>query len=262
MNQESDNPVHLADPNQALEEYIGEQFTEWMMAYVAREVQNWPELLAIKNARPKVEKIRKFMLQRYLAAEAFFGRDGDPGFLGFAIANLSESNDPSAESALEILEKKRQEEMAGTGHRGEFGFSTHKATWEKLLAALGLSKEDIARAEAKEPTRNYIAELSDVYSNSEWQTAVGAFAAHERSVPEEYDALRVMLAAALQIKDSDLEVLTWHSSTDFKYFINSVHFLEKIVFDPENKNLVFEGVKKQLQIRKAFYAGLSHYLEG
>lgn len=234
----------LTAPNQAVEELLGEQFIEWLLNFVAGEVKNWPQIQAITAASPKIERIRKFMLQCFLAAEAFLGNaSGEPGFLGFALANLSESADPLAESALEIIEKKKNEE-----------YLAHRALWIKLLHGLEVSDEEIKHAEPKEPTRHYVAELSDVYSNSEWQTAVGAFAAHERSLPEEYSAISQMLRRNSQITDGDLEILTSKQTTDYKV-------LDKIVFDQESKQLVWEGARRQLTARREFYKGLMKYLE-
>ena len=237
--------INNTEPKQALEEYTGEQFLEWLHNFVAGEVRSWPELKSMASANPKIEKARKFMLQRFLAAEAFFGgRDGDPGFLGFAAANLSESNDPLAESALENLEKKRQDEAVGA----------KRALWLKLLHALGASDEEIKRSEPKELTRNYIAELSDVYSNSEWQTAMGALVAYERSLPEENLILSEMLGKISGVSGDDLAILKAPQATP--------HILDKIAFDQENKNLVWEGVQRQLAARHEFYKGLFKYLEG
>ncbi len=254
--------MNESDQN-ALDQFVGEQFIEWLLNYIGAEVNRWPELSAIKAAQPRIEKIKKFMLQRFLAAEAFLGgREGDPGFIGFAIANLSESNDPLAESALEILEKKREEELSGS-HKNAVSlpYSAHKELWLKLLRVLGLSDEEINRAEPKGPTRNYVAELSDIYSNSEWQTAVGAFTAHERSLPEEYAALSEMLKRNTKVSDQDMEILHWNKGSDSKHVINTAHTLDKIVFDMENKLLVWEGVTRQLEARREFYARLAKYLE-
>ncbi|HEV8601415.1 MAG TPA: iron-containing redox enzyme family protein [Patescibacteria group bacterium] len=260
MNQPTDNFNSINNQEQAASQFVGEQFIEWLMDYVGAEVGSWPELKSLGVLKPKIEKIRKFMLQRFLAAEAFLGgRDGDPGFLGFAIGNLSESDDPLAEGALSILEKKRQEEIGGP--RGSGGKIFHRASWIKLLTALGITEEELHRAEPKEVTRNYISELSDIYSNSEWPTAMGAFAAHERSIPEEYTAIAAMLKANTQLPSAGMEILNWHIGLDYKYVVNTAHVLDKIVFDKENKDLVLDGVKRQLSTRKDFYSGLLKYLE-
>lgn len=236
------------NPEQALENLTGEQFIEWLLNQIGSQAASWPELTAIKEARPKIEKIRKFMLQRFLAAEAFLGgRGADPGFLGFAAANLSESNDPLAESALEILEKKRVEELSGK----------ERELWIRLLKALGLADEDIKRVEPKEPIRTYTSELSDVYSNSEWQTAVGAFTAHERAGKEEFAALSEMLKNNTRLSAQDLEVLTGNN----RNIVSSAHVLDKIVFDKDNKLLVWDGVLRQLSARKDLYASLLKYLQ-
>jgi hypothetical protein len=262
MNDFTSSTSTVSGPKQAISEFVGEQFIEWLMTYISHAMQSWPQIIAIREASPKPEKIKKFMLQRFLAAEAFLGRaEGDPGFLRFALANLSESNDPTAESALEVLEKKRSDEMMG--HKIENGIihTTHRELWLRLLTGLGLTIEEIDRAEAKEGTRNYIAELSDVYSASEWQTAVGAFAAHERAVPEEYKAIVAMLKSNTNLTEKDLETLTNHIGADTKYVVNTNHILDKIVFDPETKQLVWDGVSRQLEIRQEFLSSLMKYLE-
>lgn len=263
MNELSDNTNPVNNPQQAVAQFVGEQFIEWLMDYITHQTQAWPVMAAIKDASPRPEKIKKFMVQRFLADEAFLGNSGgDPGFLRFAIANLSESDDPVAESALEILEQKRQEELAG--HRIARGavHTMNRELWLRLLQALGLPAEEIERAEPKSATRNYIAELSDVYSASEWQTAVGSFAAHERALPEEYRAILAMLKNNTALTDKDLEILTVYIGSDTKYVVNTSHILDKIVFDYETKLLVWEGVKRQLTVRQDFLNALANYLEG
>jgi hypothetical protein len=248
-------------PEDAMSQFVGEQYMEWLMNYLDHEVKTWASLKAIAEAKPRGEKIKKFMLQRFLAAEAFTGgRDGDPGFLGFAIANLSESSDPLAENALELLESKRKEEISGTGSTTEQSANIHRQLWMKLLKALQASDEEIKRIEAKEPTRNYISELSDVYSNAEWQTTMAAFAAHEKLIPDEYSAVITMLQNNFQLNSEDMEVLTWHSKGDVKYVIEASHILERATVDEEGKAMVFEGVKRQLDARRDFYDALANYL--
>lgn len=263
MTQLLDNDIKpVSHPEEAIDQFIGEQFIEWLMNYVIHEFEHWPEVAKVKASKPKVEKIRKFMIQRFIAAEAFIGgKDGDPGFLGFAIANLSESADPEAESALAILEKKRDEELSGHGTGRTLNQDRHRELWLRLLRALGASDEEIHKSEAKEWTRNYIAELSDLYSNGEWQEVAGAFAAHERCVPQEYNVLLSMIKNSTQISDHDAEVLTWHASVDIKYVVNTSQILEKIVFDPENKKLIWQGVVREMQVKKDFWADLVKYLE-
>ncbi|MEO8065483.1 MAG: hypothetical protein ABI643_01340 [Candidatus Doudnabacteria bacterium] len=254
MNELTDNTNIINNPEQAVDQFMGEQFIEWLMDHISRQIKAWPAVIRIKAAKPRPEKIKKFMLQKFLAAEAFLGaREGDPGFLRFAIANLSESDDPTAESALEILDKKRQEDPEGTAHR---------ALWQYLLLALGLKTEDIGRAVLKEQTRNYIAEMSDVYSSSEWQTAVGAYAAAERAVKEENLAILEMLKKNTALGNKDLEILSTQGNSGANYVVNSSHILDKIVFDRDTKQLVWEGVKRQLETRKEFLSGLAAYLEG
>ncbi|MBI4049640.1 MAG: hypothetical protein HY395_02375 [Candidatus Doudnabacteria bacterium] len=229
--------------SQAIEELIGEQFVDWVLDHVSLEVNSWPEIAVIAGVTPKPERIKKFVLQYFLVQQAFFGgRDTDPGFLGFAIANLSESADPTAESALEILEKRKQEELAGGKH----------AVWIKFLNALGVSDEEIRRAEPKEPIRNYVSELSDVYSNSDWQSSVGAYVAHDRSLSEEYKTIKEMLKRTTQLSEGDLQL--------FGEQMNVSHILDKIAFDNESKQLVWNGVRRQLAARHDLHKGLIKYL--
>lgn len=251
----------VTTPEEAITQFVGEQYMEWLMNYLDHEVKTWASLKAIAEAKARPEKIKKFMLQRFLAAEAFMGgRDGDPGFLGFAVANLSESSDPLAENALELLESKRKEEFSGSGVSAEQSANIHRQLWTKLLKALEASDDELKRIEAKEPTRNYISELSDVYSNAEWQTTMAAFAAHEKLIPEEYTAVITMLQNNTQLSAGDLEVLTWHSKGDAKYVIEASHILERAVVDEEGKSMVYEGVKRQLDARRDFYDALAKYL--
>jgi thiaminase len=248
-------------PEEAIDQFVGEQYMEWLMTYLDHEIKSWPSLQQIAEAKPRPEKIKKFMMQRFLAAEAFIGgRDGDPGFLGFAIANLSESSDPVAEHALELLENKRREEVSGMASTAEQSTNIHRQLWIKLLHALGAGDEEIQRSEVKEPTRNYVAELADVYSNAEWQTAMAAFAAHERLIPEEYGAIAAMLRDNLQLTPADMEILTWHAKGDTKYVIETNHILERAAVDEEGKSLIFEGVRRQLEARRDFYSAQAGYL--
>jgi hypothetical protein len=251
----------VSTPQEAISQFVGEQYMEWVMDYLKHEVQGWESIKTIASSRPKPERIKKFMIQRFLAAEAFTGgREGDPGFLGFAIANLSESPDPFAEHALELLENKRNEEMSGGGSGSDPSSNVHRDLWLKLLTALGVTDEELKRAEAKEPTRNYIAELADVYSNAEWQATMAAFAAHEKLIPEEYGAITAMLKNNFELTDDKLEVLTWHAKGDAKYVIETGHILDRVSVDQEGKELIFQGVQRQLEARKDFYDGLTKYL--
>ncbi len=257
MNTFENTTKTLVAPEEAIENYIGEEFLEWLLESMTADVKSWPELQQIKTIQVKIEKIRKFILQRYLAGQAFWGgKEGDPGFLGFAIANLSESPDPLAESALGIVEQKREEELGSTAQK------THHDLWIKLLKGLEISTEEINRIEAKEPTRNYIAELSDIYSSGEWQTTMGAFLAHERTIPEEYAAIAAMIKQNTLVGADALEVFTWHGGVDMRYIINTSHMLEKVMVDPEGKQLVWDGVTAQLRARQELYAQLLKYLEG
>jgi|GEM_PF-2151559 hypothetical protein len=261
MNELTSN-LTIQNPQQAVEEYMGEQFIEWLMNYIAHKVKNWPIMDKIRTAKPKPEKLRKFMIQVFLAQEAFLGsREGDPGFLRFAIANLSEVDDPVAESALEILEKRRQDELIG--HQMDKGIlkTVKREQWMKLLRSLEISQEEIDRSEPKEPTRNYIAELSDVYSSSEWQTAIGAFASNEQAVIEEYRAILAMIKNNLPLPDRDLAALINYIAGENQYVVNTNHVLDKIVFDRETKDLVWQGVEQSLAIREEFLTGLGKYLE-
>lgn len=245
------NVKNLVRPEEAIENYIGEQFLEWLLETMTTQAQNWPELMQYRQMQVRIEKIRKFLLQRFLAYEAFFGsKEGDPGFLGFAIANLSESPDPLAENALGILEQRRVELAA----------SKHHDLWLKLLKELEVPAEDVDKLEAKEATRNYIAEASDIYSNGEWQTAMGAFLAHERTIPIEYSAITEMLKKNTPLTNSAMEVFSSHAGVEPKYVINTSHMLEKIMIDPESKQLVWDGVVKQMSARKDFYSSLNKNL--
>jgi len=253
MNEFNTNANLITNPQEAVEQFVGEQFIEWLMEYIPHEMRTWPVIQRILASRPKPEKIKKFMLQRFLAAEAYLGqREGDPGFLRFAIANLSESDDPEAESALQILEEKRQERL--TGHKIEKGIihTTQRELWIRLLKSLGFTDEEIAKAEPKEITRNYIADLSEIFSNLEWQTAVGAFAGFERALAEENKVLLEILKNSMSLTEKDLEILVQP--------LESTHILDKIVFDLEGKQLVWAGIQKQLDIHQEFLIGLSKYL--
>lgn len=251
---------HTLEPKQAMEQFTGEPFIDWLARYTALQVETWPETVVIRNATPKPEKIRKFLVQRFLASEAFFqGQDGDPGFLGFATGNLSEANDPLSETALEMLEQRKGESVRGNKNASILSATQQHELWLRLLKALGASDEELKRAEPKENTRNYIAELSDLYSNSPWQMALGGFASHEQAVSHEFKIILEMLKKNTALSDHDLEILTRHAETAVDENRQG-HILEKVVFDLDNKKLVWQGAERQLQIRREFLAGLLKYL--
>ena len=251
---------HILEPKQAIERFAGEQFIDWLARYTVQQVETWPETAVIRNATPKPEKIRKFLVQRFLASEAFFRRqDGDPGFLGFITGNLSEANDPLSETALEMLEQRKGEVTKGNKNTSVLSATQQHELWLRLLKALGASDEELKRVEPKENTRNYIAELSDLYSNSPWQTALGGFASHEQAVSCEFKIILEMLKKNTSLSNHDLEILTRHAET-VANFNSQGHILEKVAFDLDNKNLVWQGAQRQLQIRREFLAGLLKYL--
>jgi hypothetical protein len=252
--------MSITNPTQALEEYIGEQYIEWLMQYIPQEIESWPIIPIIKTAKPKPEKIKKFLIQIFLANESFLGsREGDPGLLRFAIANLSESNDPLAENALEILEKRRTEELQGHSIEKGIIHTPARDEWIRLLKATGATDEEIDRAEAKESTRNYIADLSEVYSTAEWQTAIGAMAAQERAIMEESKAVLALVKNNLSLSDKELHVLSERAAGH--RLTEMTHLLDKVVFDSEAKELVWQGVVRQQEIRRDFLTGLEKYLQ-
>jgi hypothetical protein len=254
------NGTNQMDPEGAIENLIGDQFLEWLVRHIDAEVKSWPALQRIASEEVKIEKLRKFLLQRFLTVQAFLGTSAaDPGFLGFAIANLSENSDPLAENALGVLEKMRDEEVEGAP--AYLGRSSQRELWIKLLKALGVSAEEISKAEAKEWTRNYVSELSDIYSNGEWQMAMGAFLAHEQSIPVEYRALNDAVKKSASVDTGALEVFAGHAAKDLRYAVNASDMLEKILLDPESKRLVWEGVARQLEARRDYYGSAVKYLE-
>lgn len=250
-------------PQEAVDSFIGEQFTDWLLSFIAAEVSSWPQVVYLQTSRPKIEKLKKFLLQAFLSDEAFIGgRAGDPGFLRFAISNLSEISDPLAESALNILETRRSQEMEGYRVEKDIIQTKNRELWLKLFKVLGLSHEEVNNSEPKEYTRNYVAELSDILSNAEWQEVVGAFAVFQRAIPLEYRAIINLLKNSLALSDADLEVLLKRVNLASRYEAEGIHILEKVAFDQESKALVWEGARKHLRLRHDFYAGLVKYLEG
>ncbi len=130
----SDQISTIQSPAEAVGQLLGEQFIEWLAEYVRHHVLSWPAVKKLQTMVLAPDKLKKILLQRLLALKAFSGQsEGDPGFLGFAIANLSESDDPQAESALEILENPEL---------GEKIFVSAKS-WENFFEALAISPSDI-----------------------------------------------------------------------------------------------------------------------
>jgi hypothetical protein len=238
----------IQTPEQAVEEFVGEQFIDWLMEYVGHEIMSWPETAALHSVQPRVEKLKKFLLQRFLASQALWdSKTGDPGFLSFAQANLSESDDPQAETALEILEQQGTKALLDNLPREQ---------WVKLLKALGALDEEIEKVEPKEPARNFAAELSDVYSNSDWPVAMGALVAHQHADAVENEIIAALLKRQANVTDKDLEIFTIAAGHPA-----AAHVLDKIVFDPVNKQLVLDGARRQLAARQEFLKGILKYLQ-
>ncbi|MDP4001072.1 MAG: hypothetical protein Q8P83_02425 [bacterium] len=246
------NKKLITTPDEAVDEFMGEQFIEWLSKYITHELEQWPQLKMIATAEFRPEKIKKFLVQKYLDSKAVWGsQGGDPGFLGFAIANLSESNDPAAETALSVIEQKYEEEKQGLSLN----------LWLKLFKELDTSVDELNSTEPKEPTRNYVSEFSDLYSTSEWQIVAGAMATYQIMKIEESKALLSLLQNNAKISNSGLEILKLSATDDDKMIIKPVKILEKIVFDKESKQQIWNGAKKQLEARKHYYEKLIKYLE-
>jgi hypothetical protein len=255
------NAKPITTSQQAIDQFVGEQFIEWLASFVLLEMRANSGLVGLKNKAVKIEKLRKFLLQRFLANEAFWGvREGDPGFLSFIIANLSESSDPQAETILEYLEKCQERgllrDRPGIGTSGR----AYSQDWERLLKVLGVAEEDRVKASPKPVTRSFVAELSDIYSDSDWYLAIGALAAQELAESEENRVLYDLVKANAQVLDQDLEFLFNPEEVNSQAMIFVSKILEKIVFDEEIKGLIVQGARRQLDIRKDFFGGLMKYL--
>lgn len=250
MNELNEQISTVKTPEEAVDQFVGEQFIEWLIDYIRHSVGSWPAIKFLASLEVKPEKIRKLLVQRYLALQALSGSEGDPGFLRFAIGNLSESNEPEAESPLEILEKKLEESSKP---------QSYIQSWKNILKLVGTTDEEISRTKPKEFTRTYIAELSDVYSTQEWQTALGAMASQEWSLAFEAPIWGSLIARSLDSSPKDVDSITM--AGDSKNIIEAGHLLDKIIFDPVNKQLVWNGVNRQLELKKQFLDGLVSYLE-
>jgi hypothetical protein len=260
MNFTPEQTKTVTTPDQAIDQFVGEQFIEWLASFILHEIRTSPGLLELSHKATKPEKLRKFLLQRFLAGEAFWGaKEGDPGFLGFIIANLSESDDPQAETVLEYLTDRKQQgslkDHAGTG--GNPGYSE---LWQRLLLHTGLSEEEIKKTTAKPPTRDFIAELSDIYSSSDWHLAIGALAAQELSETEENRVIFDLIRVSTEVPERELDTLLSQTSSYSQAVIFANKILDKIVYDKEAKSLIVQGANRQLQIRKDFLKGLAKYL--
>lgn len=238
----------IHSPEQAIREYAGGQFVVWLCDEIVSQTQRWEVLDKLTEKQPTSPQFRKFLLQLFLSERAMWdGPDGEPGFLRFAIANLSESDDPAAEHALEYLQTSLLDE----------GLSDY---WSRLFEALEMPTADLKRVEPKEITRNYIAELSEVYSNAEWQEAVGSFAAMQVISPFKYEAA-LKLARGLGLGERDTEALkTLSGRVNFSRQL-AYELLEKISFSEDFKELIWQGVQKTLSTEEEFLSQVSHYLE-
>jgi hypothetical protein len=241
---------------QAVKEYTGEQFCEWLWQEITNHTAQSSELGSLLAERSRQERFKKFLLQRYLAEQAFYGKqEGDPGFLGFVHANLSESNDPLAEDALfQVLERMNSTDKHSFSKTG-LSFEHHRNLWLNLFKALQMPDEEIRHAEPKEACRSFIAEFADVLSNSAWQAALGALVSLEAARCAENSALAGMIGLNLGVSERDLEILRRSDK------VFSMRLLEKVSFDLENKELVWQGAVKQEEIRRNFLSGLDRYLK-
>ncbi len=239
----------VSNPAEAVDSLVGEQFIEWMMEYIKNEMESWPAMNFLRTAEIKPEKIRKLMIQRFLAVQSLWGSEGDPGFLRFAIANLSESNDPEAEAPLEFLEKRLDEPTKPT---------SYFQTWHNVLKHLGATEEEITKTKPKDFTRNYIAELSDIYSTQEWQTALGALASQEWSLAYES---RVWAEAIVRAGSTNKDLESLAAAADQKMLLEMGHLLDKTVFDPVSKQEVWNGASKQLDLKRQLLDELIHHFE-
>ncbi len=236
----------MQDLNDTTENLVGEQFVEKLLQSVATESREFLQIPRFDEQPIAPTKLKKFLLQLFLSVRAFWGSNGDPGFLGFAVANLSEATDPASEVPLEILEAKQQEYLQANPAAVEEGQALLPKL-RKVLQDLGVTAEELKQVEPKEPTRNYVSEMSELYSSSEWQTSLGALVSLEQSLATELELLAGL------IKNLAPE-------NQFVLGINPYQLLEKIGFDQENKNLVTQGVVRQLEVRQEFYRRLNQYL--
>ena len=246
--EEKGNLTSITTPEQAIQEFSGSQFVVWLCDSVTSQVQVWPVLKKLADKEPDLPKFRKFLLQVYLSERAMWdGADGEPGFLRFAIANLSESDEPAAEHGLEALQS-------------NFGAEDLSAAWTRLFEGLEMPPEDLKRVEPKEITRNYIAELSEVYSNSEWQEAVGAFVALQVAAPFKFEAI-LRLAKQLSLNEKNLEALKTLSARQNKSRQLAYELMEKISFSEVYKYLIWQGATTALAAEEEFLNQASRYLE-
>jgi hypothetical protein len=243
------NLTTISTPEQAVEELVGDQFVTWLIDYTRHQVGAWEELTALPQTEVTVPKLRRFLLQVFAAERAMWqNSDDSPGFLKFAIANLSECNDPAAEFGLDVLQT-------------NLTIDTWSASWPKLFTALGLNPGDFAKIEPKEATRNYIAELSEVYSTAEWQEAVAAFAAQWMIMPYKFGVIYTLAQRAEGVEVKDLEVLKVLSTQETKSRQLSFELLEKLSFSQATKDMVWQGVSRTLEIEKEFFRSASKYLQ-
>lgn len=239
----------ISTPDQAVTELFGEQFVTWLVDYTRRETEYFTKNLGQGIVEPDLAHFRRFILQTYAAERAMWNTSDDsPGFLKFAIANLSECQEPVAEHVLSVLE-------------ANVSADTWAEAWGRLFTALGLTASDFSRIEPKEVTRNYIAELSEVYSTAEWQQATGSFAAQWMVMPHKFQAIYALAQKTPGLTPRDLEVLKMLSSQETKSQQLAFELLEKISFEQESKELVWQGVSRAMEIEKEFFGSVAKYLE-
>ena len=245
-------------PEDALANLTGEHFLYWLFEYVSDMVKTWPEFV-IKDKTVKEERLKKFLLQRFLVSKSFWGKkEQDPGLLSFALSNLSECPDPLAENTLEFLEKMKQADSTQGDKPG--GISSHEKLWSRLFSALGITESEVAAMEPKDITRSYISELSDYYMTAEWQSVIGAIIAHEHMRPIEFLVLEELTKKNVQLNKDALELFHVPVNADEKWLAASSHALEKVMMDPESRRLVLDGAARQASVMHDWYSVMVRYL--
>jgi len=249
---DANNLTSVTNSDQAIQEFVGGQFIVWLVDYIIHEVGRWPVMAKIENAKAEGQKLRKFLTQLFLVQQAMWSeKDSEPGFLKFALANLSESSDPAAEPAVAVLES-RFSVKSGDELR---------VLWVSLFQVLGLTAEELMRLEPKEATRNYIAELSELYSSSEWPTGLGALVCYWTLIGPKFKAIRQLCCKLENYSVKDFEIINSLAVYETQGLTLAHELLEKLSFDHENKYLIWDGVQRHLSLEQEFLNHTVKYLD-
>lgn len=136
-----------------------------------------PVLAAMAEGKLSQDQMKKFILQRHLAAVPF------ERLLQRAIQGAREEHD---DDVAEVLEQNLKDER-GVGSYGVYDPGLSHASWrEDFSAALGLHPQDLEEAAPEPGTIEYLNAIEELIAEGDYVKMAGAIYALERSIPAEF----------------------------------------------------------------------------